>query len=473
MASTASHLLLLVVVVLAPLPFGSVAGYWLPVWCMILAVSLSLVDFRALSARHVRLVVPALATLALFLVLVAYQATGVPWTKALVSEAAGILGMTASPPIPSAAASTPWLSLGAPLAAALSFLASYFLCTDAQRADQLLRAVGLSGAAYAAYGILAVLFDPTGLLWTEKRAYLGNLTGTFVNRNTAATYFGSCSLVWLALLASEIGAGSNAGARSASSVRRLLGVPPWLFVSAAGLSLCTVAVLLTASRAGIILTVAMLLVLAGLALRRTFSRSARSVVSAAVLLLLAPLVLELLGGLVAVRIAYGGLFDESRWLVYEGSLAVVARHPWLGTGLGTFAEVFPSYRPVELGSHLYWDRAHSSVLESAVELGLPFMAVVAALWGYFLYQLARGIVSRRRGTRFPLAGFGVLLLGTLHSIVDFSLQIPGYAIVFAAVIGCGLAQSQSSRALGSASLPAKASGRRVATAAQGQAVRQS
>ena len=42
----------------------------------------------------------------------------------------------------------------------------------------------------------------------------------------------------------------------------------------------------------------------------------------------------------------------------------------------------------------------------------------------------------------------IFVLGGLHSSVDFSLQIPGFGLLFACVIGCGLAQSISTSARG-------------------------
>jgi hypothetical protein len=41
----------------------------------------------------------------------------------------------------------------------------------------------------------------------------------------------------------------------------------------------------------------------------------------------------------------------------------------------------------------------------------------------------------------PLSGFLIALLAVTHSMIDFSLQIPGFAIVVAAIVGGGLAQS--------------------------------
>jgi O-antigen ligase len=172
------------------------------------------------------------------------------------------------------------------------------------------------------------------------------------------------------------------------------------------------------------------------------------------LFMAAALALEFLGGLVALRIASSGLVDEARWLTYTATLAAILDHPWLGTGLGTFTEVFPAYRPAELSTTGRWDHAHSSPLQLALELGIPFFVAAFAVWTYALIRLVRGALSRRRGVKFPVAAAGVLLLGTLHSVVDFSLQIPGYAIVFAAVVGCGLAQAQGHTGARSTHVPA-------------------
>ena len=58
--------------------------------------------------------------------------------------------------------------------------------------------------------------------------------------------------------------------------------------------------------------------------------------------------------------------------------------------------------------------------------------------------MLRGAVTRRRDEIVPLMGASVLVLGLVHSSIDFSLQIPGFAIVAMSLIGLGLAQSISS-----------------------------
>jgi hypothetical protein len=58
--------------------------------------------------------------------------------------------------------------------------------------------------------------------------------------------------------------------------------------------------------------------------------------------------------------------------------------------------------------------------------------------------LAHGVRTRRRDRIIPAAALSVGLLAALHSLVDFSLQIPGFAIVVFGLLGVGVAQSFSS-----------------------------
>ena len=60
---------------------------------------------------------------------------------------------------------------------------------------------------------------------------------------------------------------------------------------------------------------------------------------------------------------------------------------------------------------------------------------------FLFVRLVRGALSTGGGAAYCGAAAAVALLGALHSSVDFSLQIPGYAVVFTMIIACGLAQS--------------------------------
>jgi O-antigen ligase len=120
---------------------------------------------------------------------------------------------------------------------------------------------------------------------------------------------------------------------------------------------------------------------------------------------------------------------------------MIADHPWFGTGLGTFMWSFPAYRSANISMWGIWDRAHSTPLELASDLGLPLTALIVLAWIIVLGVLIRGVLIRRRDLIVPVGALTVALLSLAHSTIDFSLQIPGYAIVVFALVGAGLAQS--------------------------------
>ncbi len=136
-----------------------------------------------------------------------------------------------------------------------------------------------------------------------------------------------------------------------------------------------------------------------------------------------------------------GLADEGRLETYRSTLRMIADHPWFGTGLGTFAWSFPAYRSANISMWGVWDRAHNTLLELASDLGVPLAGLVVAAWLIALTVLVRGIRIRRRNLSVPVAALSVAILALLHSLIDFSLQIPGYAIVIFAIVGAGLSQS--------------------------------
>lgn len=447
MISKTAYILTIGVVVLAPLPFGSVQLGWMTLWSALLGLSLALASLEGTTAKRLHILVPIFAVAFIYGAGVWLQTIPDPSlvpAHSIWSEASEVLGI-ANPARVTVSAGQPWFALGNPLLMLLAFLCAFLIGADRRRAKSLLKAVAYSGTAYALYGLVGFWLAPTSLLWIEKTAYVANLSGTFVNRSVAATYFGTCSILWLTFLLVEIRRSLPRGGnrRWQTFVKAVPTFAPTLAMPGVGLMLCLVSTFLTASRAGVLLTLVALAVAFALSFIRLFPRGAVSGLAVAGVAIATLLFVELWGGAVALRLAYGGLFDADRWQVYRTSLAIIRDNPLLGTGLGTFAEVFPAYKPPDMSSAAFWDRAHNTLLETTVELGVPVAGALAALWAYLLVKLLQGAWTRRRGAIFPIAGTAVGLLGSTHSLVDFPLQFSGYGIVFAAVLGCALSQSQS------------------------------
>ncbi len=434
-AARFSRWLALSVVVLAPLPFGSVDPSWIAAWCAAMAVSLALARIPELSPAQMRVLFAVLGAYACLLL--AVELRFLEFTPDPVRARGDLLtggADVAQRPLPLA-------EMGSSLLMVLVFCRLFLLGCGGAESRQVLRAIAWSGLGYALYGMLAFAFDPAHILWRPKTAYLGNLTGTFVNRNTAATYFGSISVLWAIMLVSAI----RSEQTQALSARERL----WLVLSGRdmtllgclfGTLLCLGATAATGSRAGFLLTLAALLLVAVVHGRLGWRhlRHRWLVIGAG---LAAILTLEMLGGLVTARLRSVGFEDGSRLEVYRASLSLIAARPWLGWGLGSFEDVFAPLRPESAGISGVWDRAHSTPLELAIELGLPAALAICGLWISLFGALLRGWL--RTGSPMIIAGCVVGLLGSLHSSIDFSLQIPGFAVTFAALTAVGLAQARS------------------------------
>jgi O-antigen ligase len=314
---------------------------------------------------------------------------------------------------------------------------------DRERARRLVKVIAWSGAVYAIYGIVSHLSDPMHILWLEKKAYLGSVTGTFINRNTAGAYFGSCAVVWWLLFWERARSIMPRGPLDWNALaRRLLSAPPGKVGVAFGmLFLCLAAMFMTNSRGAALVSLLALMAAFLAFFRRDLPRRTGIVSTFAAGGVIALILLETMGAGVSGRFGSQGLSGEGRIDVYKATLRMIADHPWLGIGQGSFADAFPIYRSSDASVFGVWDLAHNTLLEIAAEMGLPIAVLVVAVWIAMFARLARGIMVRRRGILVPAAALAVAGLAVLHSLIDFSLQIPGYAIVALALVGAGLAQS--------------------------------
>jgi O-antigen ligase len=121
----------------------------------------------------------------------------------------------------------------------------------------------------------------------------------------------------------------------------------------------------------------------------------------------------------------------SRKQVSLDSLRMVGDHLWLGTGLGSFAQVYPKYQ--SFPTDVVWDHAHDDYVEVLGETGLAggLLIVLAVAVGLRLAFRNLGDRLRHRLGWIQLgAALGCCGL-LLHSFLDFNLHIPANAAWFA------------------------------------------
>ena len=253
-----SSFILFATVAAAPFPFGSTDPAAIAFWCIVLGLGVIAASPRGLRREHFPLLGLAVIVILAYAFVLHEQLAARPWIASphpLWREAAEALGIPIAPSV-SIARNQPFFALGAPLANMLAVICSFIVCIDRDRARQLLLVIAWSGVAYAVYGIAAYLIDPTHILWREKVAYRDVLTSTFINRNTAAVYFGSCAVLWLLFLSQHLRRRLPAGPIYWRSVPRWLlsEMPRPVVLSFTMLLLCLAAMLMTNSRAGIVLS---------------------------------------------------------------------------------------------------------------------------------------------------------------------------------------------------------------------------
>src|SRR5262245_52153029 len=323
------------------------------------------------------------------------------------------------------------------------------LCRSASRANLLLKSVAAISCAYAAYGLVAFALMPEHVLWF-KRPFprTGFITSTFINPNSFATYAGMglvviCGLI-LSLYRNEFTAAAGSLRFRIATFIEVMGQRGAVLFG--GGFVILVALLLSQSRGGTLSSALGLLVLGVLTFK---TRKQASVAQRGAIILLGALLVGVtafvFGDVLVGRIAQQGFHDTGRVAVYTITARSILDAPLFGYGYGTFADVFPMFRDQSVGTFGKWEMAHSTYLEVFQGLGLLFGSMLVASIVLLALRCVRGAMRRQESEMIPCVAAGVTFLVGAHSLIDFSLQIQSIAITFMALLGAGVAQSESSR----------------------------
>lgn len=330
----------------------------------------------------------------------------------------------------------------------MTFLATLLLFRTDNEVERALRILGFIGGAFAVFAIVQSAFFPQMLMFGSKQSYVGSLTAPFVNRNTAATFYG----VILVVLLGSYTLSASDSKRSHDQMLR-----PWFrreWISGV-LAICAlVAVAMTQSRAGAAATLAGCILLVPALASSLRTRGGRRRHAAhlsrtkmlglgAVAVFLIVATGAFVFGRSFVRAERQGL-DDSRFCVAQNALSAVADNWSTGLGPASFRYYFPAYRDAACGLEGVWYRAHDFYLETVWSLG-GFIALAAFLVAYvtLISVFATGLRTRKSRKPIISSGISALVIVSIHSLFDFSLQIPGFAVVFSTSMGLVVAMSKN------------------------------
>lgn len=306
---------------------------------------------------------------------------------------------------------------------------------------RLIAAIGIIGTVYAMIGLIWLQYYPGTHFWLANSPYSGTLVSTYINRNSFAEYMGLC-LICVVALALREWRHAKSGRRLFAAIRTILLIATGQFVLYVILaSVLLIALMLTASRAGIALSLCALVipvVSAAMTKEKNWVYPAFGVLPA---LFLIYVIYGEYGAAVDNRSASLDADFFSRALLYREIVETISERPFIGFGLGAFEAAFRYHKSINFDPSGIWLRAHNVYLELILALGLP--GALLCLFGSvtpLLIQIRRLLKSEATTISFVVIAAYVLIL--FHSLFDFGIQAGGTAVSFAALVGASLSPSQ-------------------------------
>ena len=433
---------------LAPLPLGSNREWsWSLAALVASLLTLAwLVSRLAPSARvngHIPLLIPALFALTCaWIVLQAVSWTPASWHHPLWQLASENIRVNLPGRVTLSVEDTLTATMRLLSYVLVLFLALQF-GRDRKRAQAMFGWLTLAGLAYALFG-LAVYWGGHEPGWLfGDRVLAHDVRSSFINRNHFATWQGLtilCAIAWFYHRMAKPEVKPYAVPLDRETQVEEFVLKAWKPMT--GLLLMVAALILTHSRGGFVAALAGTVALLALLDRRGRKGRTKSRALVITALVVAGIAFYLTSELLLDRINRTDITTEERIAVFANVKRAIGDNPALGFGYGTFADSFRLYDQVE--DTVHYDRAHNTWLENAFELGLPAaLALYLALTGLALTCL-RGVRRRHRDWVFPATGVAASVLVGVHATVDFSLQLPAVAILYAAIMGVAVAQSTSS-----------------------------
>lgn len=425
---------------LAPLPFASARPAWQWLWVVVVGVLVLLYLFK--SWRHSDRHVPKSLSLAFWLggLFVAWgfvQASSLfggslGISVEVVDQLIGELGSISVAPYKTIANATFFLSHGA------FFWLVFAYCNRRIKSVQLLRFCGFVVAVYAVYGFIIFVSGNETVLWYKKWASIDSLTSTFVNRNSFAAFAGlglQCLIAYAYYwLQDELMEGRTGRELYRHVIETMIAKAWWLPL---GIVLSAIVVLLTNSRGGfgsVAIAVFLLILLSPNSYQRT-GNAVRRFFGFGTVLALGVGLFALSGEMLETRLQADATFDQ-RFEVYPLIVEAIMDRPLAGFGLGTFDDVFRMYRNQDVT--IYFDRAHNDYLELAMTAGIPAATMLVVAFIVFVAFLFSRLKVGAQYRAFIALGITSSIQLGLHSLVDFSLQIPAISYMWCAILAASV-----------------------------------
>jgi O-antigen ligase len=120
----------------------------------------------------------------------------------------------------------------------------------------------------------------------------------------------------------------------------------------------------------------------------------------------------------------------SRYTSFSVTLDAAQDYLPLGSGIGTFVEIYRTYEDPAVVESTYMNHAHSDYLELALETGIPGLVLIALFLLWWAWRAA-AVWRAEEADYFARAATVASAAILAHSVVDYPLRTAAIGAVFA------------------------------------------
>lgn len=119
--------------------------------------------------------------------------------------------------------------------------------------------------------------------------------------------------------------------------------------------------------------------------------------------------------------------------VWEDTVQIVRDFPVLGTGLGTFNNIYPRYQTRH--PQLIFDHAHNDYIEALTDTGfLGFLIIAGMVITFFHTVIRRWRIRHNTFVKYiGIGGISSCVAMVVHSFTDFNIRIPANALLLTTI----------------------------------------
>jgi O-antigen ligase len=291
--------------------------------------------------------------------------------------------------------------------------------------SQLIIVIFLTGVFESLYGIFEFFSGHHHILYLKG---ITAVTGTFINRNYFAGYL-------LLVIPLSMGFFFSREALHASRFKgwrqRLSSLDGKTLLIGFGIIVMIIGLIFSASRMGIL---SLLLSFTLISILFKPARKGKGFSKTTLLILGLALLWAVWIGLDAVIGPFFNVSEDLKWrrMVWENTLKIVKDFPILGSGLGSFSQIFPMYRSFHMRRLV--THPENDFLQLSSEIGLIGIGILFILFVFLFVRAVSGLRSMSTTDSRRYIGIGGLvgiLALMFHSLVERNLQVPANAFLFA------------------------------------------